>query len=248
MSGGTLLGGRVIYRQREDGYRTGIEPVLLAAVVPARAGEHVMEGGTGAGAGLLCLAARVPGVHGVGVEIDVGQAALAAANFLANGQAGLCVQVADIADWAPPGPADHAFANPPWHADSGTASPNVGRRTAKMASASLLDVWAGRLAGALKRRGTLSLIVPAATLSAAMEALRQAGCGEISVLPMWPRAGEPAKLVILQAVRQGGGPDRLLPGLVLHKPDGGYTDEAEAVLRGGEALKLGYRDLGRTSF
>ena len=31
-------------------------------------------------------------------------------------------------------------------------------------------------------------------------------------------------------------PCRLLPGLVLHAPDGSYTDEAQAVLRDGAAL------------
>ena len=37
LTDGTLLGGKVIYRQKSSGYRTGIEPVLLAAFVPARA-------------------------------------------------------------------------------------------------------------------------------------------------------------------------------------------------------------------
>jgi tRNA1(Val) A37 N6-methylase TrmN6 len=238
LSDGTLLGGRVAYRQREDGYRTGIEPVLLAAAVPARPGDHVVEGGTGAGAGLLCLAARVRGITGLGLEIDAGQAGMAAANFAANGHDGLAVAVGDIAAWEPPAPADHAFANPPWHAESGTASANLGRRTAKMAAATLLEVWTGRLGGALRRRGTLSLIVPASSLSAATAAVHSAGCGEIRVLPLWPHAGEPAKLVILQAVRHSRGADKLLPGLVLHKTGGGYTDEAEAVLRGGAGLKI----------
>ncbi|MCX7381847.1 MAG: SAM-dependent methyltransferase, partial [Alphaproteobacteria bacterium] len=64
-----LLGGRVVHSQPELGHRTGVEPVLLAAFVPARPGERVLEGGSGAGAGLLCLAARVA-VSGLGVEID----------------------------------------------------------------------------------------------------------------------------------------------------------------------------------
>ncbi|HJS85951.1 MAG TPA: SAM-dependent methyltransferase, partial [Acetobacteraceae bacterium] len=59
VTGGTLLGGRVRYAQPAEGFRSGIEPVLLAAAVPARPGECVLEGGSGAGAGLLCLAARI---------------------------------------------------------------------------------------------------------------------------------------------------------------------------------------------
>ncbi|MCC7428595.1 MAG: methyltransferase, partial [Alphaproteobacteria bacterium] len=48
-----LLGGRVVLRQPVRGYRAAIDPVLLAAFVPARAGEHVLEGGIGAGAAAL---------------------------------------------------------------------------------------------------------------------------------------------------------------------------------------------------
>jgi tRNA1Val (adenine37-N6)-methyltransferase len=47
---GHLLGGRIRYRQPDTGFRSGLEPVLLAASVPARPGEHVLEAGTGAGA------------------------------------------------------------------------------------------------------------------------------------------------------------------------------------------------------
>ena len=50
---GTLLGGAIRYGQPKTGYRTGIEPIFLAAAVPAHAGNQVLEAGTGAGAGLL---------------------------------------------------------------------------------------------------------------------------------------------------------------------------------------------------
>ena len=60
---GTLLGGRVRYAQLGAGFRSGIEPVLLAATIPARCGQVVIEGGSGVGAGLLCLHARVPGIE-----------------------------------------------------------------------------------------------------------------------------------------------------------------------------------------
>ena len=70
VTAGSLLGGRVPYCQPAQGHRSGIEPVLLAASIPARAGARVLEGGSGAGAGLLCLAARVPDISGLGLEVD----------------------------------------------------------------------------------------------------------------------------------------------------------------------------------
>lgn len=233
---GALLGGRVRYRQPARGHRTGLEPVLLAAAVPARPGDRVLEGGAGAGAGLLCLAARVPGVRGVGIERDGPTTALMRANFLANAVP-FEAREADVSAAGPVGAVDHAFANPPWHAAEGTASPSPVRDLARRARPGLLRDWCRALAAPLRRRGTLTLILPGAGLPDALEALRDAGCGAPALLPLWPRAGRDAKLVLVRAVRGGTGPCRLRAGLVLH--DGqGFTAEAEAVLRHAAAIEL----------
>ena len=85
VSEGTLLGGRVRHAQPHLGHRTGLEPVLLAACVPARPGQRVLEGGTGVGSALLCLAVRVPGLVGRGIERDAVMAELARGTIAANG-------------------------------------------------------------------------------------------------------------------------------------------------------------------
>ena len=236
LSQGSLLGGRIAYAQPLDGYRTGIEPVLLAASVPARPGDHIVEGGTGAGAGLLCLAARLGRIRGLGLERDARMAAVSRANVAANGFDMLEIQPIDLAEWRPDRKFDHAMANPPWHDRAGTASPLPGRRLAKVAGDGLLADWANALAGSLRHRGTLTFILPASSMAEGILALSGAGCREIAVLPMWKTARAPARFVILTGTRGGKGPTRLLPGLVLHQPEGGYTGQAEAVLREGAAL------------
>ena len=120
---GHLLGGRVSYRQPSTGFRSGIEPVLLAASVPAKPGEHVLEAGTGAGAALLCLSARVPEVRATGVEADAAMAGLAMANASSNGFTRVEI-IPDRIEAAASGQTfDHALANPPYHPLAGTASP-----------------------------------------------------------------------------------------------------------------------------
>jgi len=232
----SLLGGRVRHTQAAAGHRSGIEPALLAAFVPARAGERVLEGGTGAGAALLCLAARVALGGGVGVEIHPDQAALARGNIAANGFAHLQVIEADLETVGLAGRFDHAFANPPWHRPSGTLSPDPAKALARHARPGLALAWAAALARPLRHRGTLSFITGAGTLSETLAAFSAAGIGSHAVLPLWPRDGRAAKLVLVQGVKGGRGPSRLLPGLVLHADGGGYTEAAEAVLRGGMAL------------
>jgi tRNA1(Val) A37 N6-methylase TrmN6 len=44
--------------------------------------------------------------------------------------------------------------------------------------------------------------------------------------------------VLVSGRRNSQAPLALMPGLVLHRPDGSYTPQADAVLRGGEALAL----------
>jgi tRNA1Val (adenine37-N6)-methyltransferase len=235
---GYLLDGRVRYAQPRDGFRSGIEPVLLAAAVPAQAGERVLEAGSGAGAALLCLASRVAGISGVGVERDPELVALAARNAAANGWLELTFLSEDIAAAPDLGRFDHAFANPPYHAAGGTASPDAARDSARRAAPDLFATWAAAMGRRLIPRGTLTWIVAAAVLPACIVAMAEAGCSASAMLPLWPRAGQSAKLVLLRGVKGGRGGLRLLPGVALHEASGGFTPEAEAVLRHGAPLVM----------
>ncbi len=232
---GTLLGGRLKYRQFVKGHRSGFEPVLLAAAVPAKPGQRVLEAGCGAGAALLCLGWRVPGVAGVGLEIDPALAGLANENFRDNGLDGFSCIAGDAARPGFGAAFDHVMANPPWHDAAGTNSPDEKRALAHHAGREVLAAWIAGMAGCLKPRGTMSLILPAGSFAEAARLMQAAGCGAVALLPLWPRAGLAAKMVIMSGVRGGAGPDRVLPGLVLHD-EAGIAAEADAVLRGGKAL------------
>lgn len=244
ISEGALLGGRVRHAQPTQGHRTALEPVLLAASVPARPGQRVLEGGSGSGAALLCLAARVADLGGLGLERDPEIAALARSNAAANGFAGLAfeavdlttAEAVDLTTAAPAGPFDHAMANPPWHG-TGTASPNARHEAARRGAPDLIAQWARALARPLAHRGTLTLVLTAAALPEGLAALAAAGCGSLAVLPLWPRAGRPAGLVLLRGIKGGRAPFRLAPGLVLHE-GAGFSAAAEAVLREGGAIEI----------
>ncbi len=236
---GTLLGGRVVHTQPATGHRTGLEPVLLAASIPTRPGERVLEGGTGSGAGLLCLAARVPGAAGVGVERDAATADLARANIAANGFAGLDIVTADLLAGPLSGLFDHTFANPPWHDAHGSRSPDAHKESSKRAAPGLLAAWVAALAAPLRWRGTLTLVIAAGVVPEVLAACAAQGCGSLALLPLWPRQpGPAAKLLLIRAIKGGRGPFRLLPGLVLHGSGSTYTAACQAVLKGGAALEF----------
>jgi tRNA1Val (adenine37-N6)-methyltransferase len=235
---GHLLNGRVQYAQPSRGFRSGIEPVLLAASVPAKAGERVLEGGSGAGAALLCLTARVADLRGVGIERDAEYVALATRNAAANAWPEMRFVAADLASPPDLGVFDHAIANPPYHLAGGTVSPDASHHAAKHQREGLLAIWAAALGRQVRPHGTLTFILPATLLPAGCAAFAGAGCQPTAMLPLWPKAGAAAKLMLLRGVKGGKAPFRVLPGLLLHDDAGGFTAEAEAILRGGEALAL----------
>lgn len=235
-----LLGGRVILRQPATGYRAAIDPILLAAAVSANPGEHVLELGCGAGAAALALAARLPGIRLTGLERDADLARLCQSNIAANDMVGrVTVFAGDLLDPPPEiaaGGFDHAMANPPYlEAARADFSPDPGRRAANAEGEAVLEDWVAAALGAVKRKGWITVIQRADRVDALIAAF--AGrAGAIAVLPLWPKAGAPAKRVIVRARKGVRSPSTVLPGLVLHDGDG-YTAAADAVLR--DAAPLG---------
>jgi len=236
-----FLGGRVRLRQPADGYRAAIDPVFLAASVPAKAGETVLEAGAGHGAAAICLASRVPGCQVFGIEAQADLVRLANDNARLNGLApAVQVMVGDLAKPPPrliSGSFDHVMANPPYlAAGAASSSPVPGRAAANVEGEAVLADWIGFLLRMVRLKGTLTLIHRADRLDEILALLR-ADAGEIVVFPLWPRAGEPAKRVIVRARRAIRTPLTVAAGLALHGEGGAYTPEADAVLRG-DALDL----------
>lgn len=234
-----LLDGRVRLLQPRDGYRAAIDPVLLAAAVLAAAGEHVADLGCGVGAALLCLAARYPEVSVTGVERDPGLAALARENLALNGVAGRAAIVeGSVADPIPGTPFDRVMMNPPFLPPGrGRASAQPIKAAANVEDGLDLAGWVAAAARALKPRGWLTLIHRADRVDEICAAL-QPGFGSLTLFPLWPRAGEPARRVLVQGRRGGRSPAVLAAGLVLHEADGGYTPAAQAVLRDAAPLDM----------
>jgi tRNA1(Val) A37 N6-methylase TrmN6 len=229
------LGGKLTVLQPRDGFRAGLDAVMLAAAVPARAGDVVLELGAGVGTASLCLAHRIPHCRVTGVEIDPDTAALARENVARNGLSErVAIAGGDALAGDLRGDYHHVFANPPFHGDQGQKSPDENRERAKRDGRGL-GAW---VEAGLKRthsRGTLTLIFRADRLGEVLSAAPETG---VSVFPLWPHAGDQAKRVIVQVVKGSSAPLRMLSGLVLHEGDGKYTREADAVLRGEAALIL----------
>jgi tRNA1(Val) A37 N6-methylase TrmN6 len=240
LSEDALLGGRVRLRQPKTGYRVAIDPVLLAAAVPASLVDTVLDVGCGVGAASLCLAARVPGCRITGIEMQRDLVRLASDNAVLNDVFGrVSVMLGDLLRPPPrlePGSFGQVMANPPYlEAEGATAPPEPGKATANMEGEADLAAWMRFALTMARPKGCITFIHRADRLEQLLGQL--AGrAGEIVVFPLWPGADKPAKRVIVRARKGVATPTRLLPGLVLHEADGRYTAAADAVLRDGAAL------------
>jgi tRNA1(Val) A37 N6-methylase TrmN6 len=233
----SVLGGKVILWQQRQGYRVAIDPVFLAAAIEPGAGARVLDLGCGVGAIGLCLLARFPGISVTGLELNPDLAALARRGVTENDNAGrFDIHLGSVA--APPpaitaGGFDIVATNPPYlEAGRATASPNDAKQAANMEAGADLEVWIKTAALALKHKGILALVHRADRLDHILAVLR-VSFGGITVHPLWPKAGTPAKRVIILARKGVSSPTQLQVGTVLHQSDGAFTDAAQAILDGG---------------
>lgn len=238
-----FLGGRLVLTQPRQGYRAGVDPVLLAACVNVQPGQSVLDLGCGAGAAALCLGARMPGLHLAGLELQPEYADLARSNARENAIP-LEVVEGDVADM----PAilkarrfDHVIMNPPYF-DRSTGS--VARETMRelaLGGATPLASWITQAAKRLVPKGYLHVIQRAERLPELLAAAN-ACLGSLQLLPLIPRPGRDSRLVILRARKDGRAGFRLHAGLVMHDSashDGDreiYAVPVRSVLRDGQAL------------
>lgn len=238
-----FLDGRVMVWQPRTGYRAATDPVFLAASVPAKPGERVLELGCGVGVASLCLSARVPDLALTGIEVQPEYAALARRNA-AHNAATMTVFDTDLTTL----PAalrsrsfDHVIANPPYYAQGGPQARDKGRDLALREQTPLAD-WVDVALRRCRDGGYVTFIHLTERLPELLAGF--AGRASCVVLPLAARRQRPARRVIVQARKGARAPFTLLAPLIIHQGDNHpgdgdhFTDTVRVVMRNIGGLDL----------
>ena len=235
----SLYDGRVSIVQPAQGFRAGMDSLLLAAGLNADLTGHALEIGCGAGGALLPAAYRLPQARLTGLEVSPEMASLARQGIAANGYE-TRVDVIDGDAGAMPeiwhNRFDTVFSNPPFFKAGTIQKPGPGKDQAYLESLGLKD-WVNAMLFALRPKGTFLMIHRAAELARIL-AIIERQTGEITVQPVHSYPGAEAKRVLVRG-RKGlrTGPMRLLEPVYLSQSKGGeQTDWAMAMHREGVGL------------
>jgi chaperonin GroEL len=218
--------------QRSDGYRFSLDAVLLYSFVNLRKASRIADLGSGSGVVGLLLANKYAEAQVMLVEIQEILYGLSLRNITLNGlESRVEALKADIKDLSiGAGEFDLVVSNPPFR------KPLTGRISAdteKAIARHELALGIGDLAGAssrlLRNRGRCALVHHPLRLTELMDELRKARLEPKRLRFVHGKRDSEAKMVLLEAVRNGR------PGLKVERPlfvyenDGEYTAEVRRI-------------------
>jgi tRNA1(Val) A37 N6-methylase TrmN6 len=227
----TLLRGRVKLLQPRVGFRSSLDPVLLAGFLAPPFGRF-LDLGCASGALAFLLLDRDVAASGVGIEIQPRLAELAEQGRGENGfTARLRVVTADARAKGAVEPAafDLVATNPPFRPVGTGALPPLSEKALAHHEVTLsLVEWLDVAALALRPDGRLATIFPFDRWDELVAGLRERGFSVARSRPVIPRAGGVPGRVLVEARRQSGEAMVEAP-LVVHDSEG-YTLELRRML------------------
>ena len=220
--------------QKKQGFRFGMDSVLLAHFAAIREQDTVVDFGTGTGILPLLLIGRNKGARFVGIEIQESFAEMARRTMALNHLED-CVSILR----ADAGRADELFdscsvdriiCNPPYGQPGSTLrSPFDNRAIARNQEQDTLRGFFSAGFRILRGRGTFSLVYPAPQMLYVMELLQACHLEPKRFQLVYPSVDRPANLVLVEAVKDAKPTLHPMKPLIIYKKDGDLTNELKSV-------------------
>lgn len=214
--------------QKEQGFRFGMDAVLLSSFVRAESRDRCADFGTGTGILPLLLAdmGRAKSVDAFEIQPDM--ADMARRSVQLNGLEhiirihALPVESAD--EVLAPGSIDVIVCNPPY-GHHGTTLPNPAQTLslARHQQKSGLTAWFKMAYHLLRGKGRMAVIYPAARMLEVMKDMEKAGLAPKRFQLIYPSAQKAANLVMIEALKDARPMLHPEPPLMIYEPDGTLT-------------------------
>ncbi len=237
----SLFDGELICYQHQNGYRFSIDSVLLAHFIEATRDDRILDLGTGSGiiSMLLMYRWRDMVLEVSGIEMQQGLAELAGKNFQANGfqHFGRIIQgdIKEIGKLVDPESYDKIVCNPPYFSPaSGRINKNREAQLARHQLLATLRDFLSASAFAVKNGGEVSFVYPAERICEFISCAKtfRLEVKTIQFVHSYPANHAPARLALVQCLKNGGPGTEIRPPLYIYcEKNGDYSSEVSNFYR-----------------
>jgi tRNA1Val (adenine37-N6)-methyltransferase len=231
-----LFNGAITVKQKTDGYRFTIDPVLLAHFVKPETHDRIIDMGTGTGIIPLVLSYRHPFISVTGLELQEDLEELARKNVEANGLSGkIRIFKGDMNDPGirkSAGLHDLAVSNPPYiPLHSGRLNPIREKALARHEITVNLAGLVETAAELLKPLGRFAMIFPQNRKDELLSHLSAGGFSPARLRSVKTLKHGPVKRILVESVKGGNTTPSMEPALVIFEKQGQYSTEVAAMFR-----------------
>ncbi len=244
----SLARGLLLLEQPRNGYRFGIDAVLLGSSCGGHAPRRILDACCGVAVIGVQVARHHPDADLVGVEIQPALAALAQRNLSRcqlEGRSEVLLGDLRKLDRHPAllGRCDLVLLNPPFFPPKvGAQDTDNQRFAARHEVNGDLEALISACRSAMTPRACLKIIYPAAHLSRLIACVERAGLKAARATTVHSFVDKKASLVLLDALNHGRRELNISPPLIIFEQAGVYSPEVNAMLDG-DQLCLWTRDL-----
>mgnify|MGYP006276969665 FL=1 len=235
-----LLNKKLRLYQPENGFRTSIDSVILAASLPDDFKGQILDLGCGVGGSCLPALWRLSQIEVTGIDIRNEFIELANENAVLNKlHRRANFFTGDITKLKPDENMkgyDGVICNPPYLEDGKhIQSPSPLTRVARGRYDSTLSDWIVSARKMLKHEGMLCIIHRADWLDRILVLLHN-HFGATEIFPIYSKPEQPAKRIVIRTRKGRKTPLKIMPGLTLMTKEGQETQSSKNIARHGLAL------------
>jgi len=222
--------------QKEKGYRSSLDPILLADFISAENGDRIIDLGTGNGIIAVLLALRYAKTTVIGIDIQNSLIELARKNVkLNNLQERVEIKNLDIRD-VNKSLASESFdivvGNPPYRKHKkGRLNPDPEKALARHELEITLDEYLKASKYLVKNKGKIILIYHPSRLMELLNEFEHLNIRSCRIQFIHSRIDKEAKMVMVEGIKNGKNDTTILKPLIVYEKIGEYSQEIRDIYK-----------------